>query len=215
MDFKSAPQIPCHTALITSLVRTLLPGVATEVALIRWPPMASPPRPMSRPSTASALRPSFALLEDRETWEGKHAQDDRGLTTRGNVSAPAQERPRAAGLKTPSELGRRRRHVQDTQREDRLLGKRWTASSRPASASPHGARPSLPSLASPRTLPEAGCAPRGLPGDMTIFLDGTPEPHAVFLYTDTGRVTALPRQQHRAAAQQCLPSATLNRAQER
>ncbi|MEB2596288.1 hypothetical protein [Corynebacterium amycolatum] len=50
---------------------------------------------------------------------------------------------------------------------------------------------------------------------MTIFLDGTPEPLAVFLYADTGRVTALPRQQHRAAAQQCLPSATLNRAQER
>lgn len=105
MDFKLAPQIPCHTALITSLVRTLLSGVATEVALIRWPPMASPPRPMSRPSTASALRPSFVLLEDRETWEGKHAQDDRSLTTRGNVSAPAQERPRAGRSQDPVRAG--------------------------------------------------------------------------------------------------------------
>ena len=93
----SAVTSPYHAAMITSLVRALLLGMANEISMISTTTDGFiTPEPDVEGfdcfGNAEVFRASReALVGDPEVWEVKHQQDDLvNLTTRGNVSLYGQ-----------------------------------------------------------------------------------------------------------------------------
>lgn len=102
---------PYHAAMITSLVRSLLLGMANQVDLIS---VTTDGFITDQPDVesfdcfgqADVFRAARqALVDDPQVWEVKHQQDDLvNLTTRGNVSLQPGGVIARAGLKTPSHI---------------------------------------------------------------------------------------------------------------
>ena len=109
----SAVTSPYHAAMITSLVRAFLLGMANQVELISVTtdgfitPVADV-ESCDAFGLAEVFRTSRdALVGDPSVWEIKHSQDDlTNLTTRGNVSLSVDGVLAKAGLKTPEGVER-------------------------------------------------------------------------------------------------------------
>lgn len=102
---------PYHAAMITSLVRALLLGMANEVELISvttdgFITEESNVETYNCFGHAEGFREARdALVGDPTVWEVKHQQDDLvNLTTRGNVSLDPGGVIARAGLRTPDDL---------------------------------------------------------------------------------------------------------------
>lgn len=102
---------PYHAAMITSLVRALLLGMANEVDLISvttdgFITIEDHVEAFDCFGASDVFRDAReALVGDPAVWEVKHEQDDLvNLTTRGNVSSQLGGVLARAGLKTPAEL---------------------------------------------------------------------------------------------------------------
>ena len=123
---------PYHAAMITSLVRALLLGMANEVDLISvttdgFITTEDDVEAFDCFGASDVFRDAReALVGDPGVWEVKHEQDDLvNLTTRGNVSARLGGVLARAGLKTPSDL-RPRFDAGDTERDRLSLEeRRW------------------------------------------------------------------------------------------
>jgi len=109
----SAVTSPYHAAMITSLVRALLLGMANEVDLVSVTTdgfITDVPdvETFGCFGASDVFRDARQeLVGDPEVWEVKHTQDDLvNLTTRGNVSAVDGGVLAKAGLKTPREIER-------------------------------------------------------------------------------------------------------------
>lgn len=109
----SAVTSPYHAAMITSLVRALLLGMANEVCLVSvttdgFISYESDVERFEVFDLAAVFRDARdALVGDPTVWEVKHKQDDlMNLTTRGNVSVSDGGVLAKAGLKTPSGIKR-------------------------------------------------------------------------------------------------------------
>ncbi|GAB3582839.1 hypothetical protein GCM10027579_13250 [Calidifontibacter terrae] len=104
---------PYHAAMITSLVRALLLGMANQVSLISvttdgFITDEDDVEGYDCFGHAAVFRDARqALVGDATVWEVKHQQDDLvNLTTRGNVSSLDGGVLAKAGLKTPKEIER-------------------------------------------------------------------------------------------------------------
>ncbi|WP_280475695.1 hypothetical protein [Nocardia farcinica] len=109
----SAVTSPFHAAMITSLVRAFLLGMANQVDLlsVTTDGFITPEADVERCDAfglAEVFRASReALVGDPSVWEVKHQQDDlTNLTTRGNVSMSPGGVLAKAGLKTPDGIER-------------------------------------------------------------------------------------------------------------
>lgn len=109
----SAVTSPYHAAMITSLVRALLLGMANEVDLVSvttdgFITDVADVEGFDVFNLADVFREARqSLVDDPKVWEPKHVQDDLvNLTTRGNVSAVEGGVLAKAGLKTPREIAR-------------------------------------------------------------------------------------------------------------
>lgn len=123
---------PYHAAMITSLVRALLLGMANEVDLVSvttdgFITTEADVEGFDCFGASDVFRDARqALVGDPKVWEVKHTQDDLvNLTTRGNVSAQLGGVLARAGIKTPAEL--RPRFDADDAEKDRLSmeERRW------------------------------------------------------------------------------------------
>lgn len=109
----SAVTSPYHAAMITSLVRALLLGIANEIPLwsVTTDGFITPVHNVEACS-AFGLAAVFqdartALVGDPTVWEIKHQQSTLvNLTTRGNVAPTAGGVLAKAGLKTPAAVAR-------------------------------------------------------------------------------------------------------------
>ena len=123
---------PYHAAMITSLVRALLLGMANQIQLISvttdgFITDEGDVEALDCFGHADVFRDARrALVGDPTVWEVKHEQDDLvNLTTRGNVSAQLGGVLARAGLKTPAEL-RPGFDVDDEERDRLSLAeRRW------------------------------------------------------------------------------------------
>lgn len=128
----SAVTSPYHAAMITSLVRALLLGMANEISMISTTTDGFiTPEPNVEGfdcfGNAEVFRASReALVGDPEVWEVKHQQDDLvNLTTRGNVALQLGGVLARAGMKTPDHL-RPAFDASDAERERlQLEERRW------------------------------------------------------------------------------------------
>lgn len=109
----SAVTSPYHAAMITSLVRALLLGMANQIKLISvttdgFIALEDDVEGFECFGHAEVFRDArHALVGDSTVWEVKHRQDDLvNLTTRGNVSARDGGVLAKAGLKTPRGIER-------------------------------------------------------------------------------------------------------------